>query len=88
MGKEDPNKQGESTAEWRARTGRHTPLDTGRLRALDGASDAEETKSEASGEDPYNRTFPPLDTTVKTRRRSLDDMRHLSETIKAGRFSK
>ncbi len=88
MSNEDPKKKGESTGEWRARTGVHAALDTGLLRALDGTPDAENPKPEASGEDPYNRTFPPLDTTAKTRRRSLDDMRRLNETIKAGRSSK
>ncbi len=87
MGKEDPKKD-ESTGEWRARTGVHAPLDTGLLRTLDGATDAENPKPEAPGEDPYNRTFPPLDETAKSRRRSLDDMRRLSELIKAGRSPK
>ena len=42
-----------------------------------------------SGEDPYNRTTPTLlDAIGKPRRRSLDDMRRLSETIKANRSQK
>lgn len=40
---------------------------------------------EADGEDPYNST---LDAQRKPKRRSLDDMRRLSETIKATRSQK
>lgn len=62
----------ESTGEWRARTGVHHQIDTAKLRALDGSSD---------GSDPYNHTT----TAIPSRRRSLDDMRSLSETIKKAR---
>jgi hypothetical protein len=42
-----------------------------------------------SGEDPYNSTTPSLlDAIGKPKRRSLDDMRRLSETIKANRSQK
>ena len=78
-----------ATGEWRARTGVHRPIDTGLLRTLDGAPDAEEPKQEPGEDDPYNRTMPPLlDPTVKQKRRSLDDMRRLSEEIKAGKTRK
>jgi hypothetical protein len=49
---------------------------------------AEKPTPDTSGEDPYNRTIPPLDATARTRRRTLDDMRQLSATIKAGRVAK
>ena len=43
----------------------------------------------APGEDPYNSTIAtPLDAPEKPKRRSLDDMRRLSETIKANRSQK
>ncbi len=82
---QDPEKKRDSTGEWRARTGVHGPVDTGLLRTLDGAP-CEESKPEPREDDPYNRTMPPLlDPTVKQKRRSLDDMRRLSEEIKAGK---
>jgi hypothetical protein len=77
-----------TTGEWRARTGVHRPLDTGVLRALDGAA-ADDPKPSAGEDDPYNRTMPPLlDPTVKQKRRSLDDMRRLSEEIKSAKTRK
>jgi len=43
----------------------------------------------APGEDPYNSTIPMLlDAPQRSKRRSLDDMRRLSETIKANRSQK
>ena len=43
----------------------------------------------APGEDPYNSTIPTLlAVRGKRKRRSLDDMRRLSETIKANRSQK
>ena len=43
-----------------------------------------------SGADPYNSTIPTtvLDAIGRTKRRSPDDMRRLSETIKANRSQK
>jgi hypothetical protein len=87
MSKEQPKKD-DSTGEWRARTGVHATVDTGLLRSLDGNSELGNPQPEKAGEDPYNRTVPPLDTTAKTRRRSLDDMRRLSEMIKADKPAK
>jgi hypothetical protein len=77
----------DSTAEWRARTGTHHQIDTQKLRALDGMPSAEEVFVEpVSGSDPYNHTTPGLRSLPeKPRRRSLDDMRKLSETIKKSR---
>jgi hypothetical protein len=62
----------DSTGEWRARTGVHHQIDTTKLRALDGSP---------AGSDPYNQTT----TAIPSKRRSLDDMRSLSETIKKSR---
>ena len=74
-----------STGEWRARTGTQHEIDTAKLRALDGAPCVDEA-SQAAGGDPYNQNTPVLPlSTEKVRRRSLDDMRQLSEAIKKAR---
>jgi hypothetical protein len=72
-----PAADSDSTGSWRARTGTHHELDTRKLRELDGA---------AAGTDPYNQTAAALQgVSAQPRRRSLDDMRKLSETIKKSR---
>jgi hypothetical protein len=78
---------GDSTGEWRARTGTQHQIDTQKLRTLDGMPAAERPFTEAvSGSDPYNHATPGLRSRAeKSRRRSLDDMRKLSETIKKSR---
>jgi hypothetical protein len=77
----------DSTGEWRARTGTHHQIDTMKLRALDGVPPVEETLTEAvPGTDPYNHgTTAHQSLSEEPRRRSLDDMRKLSETIKKSR---
>jgi hypothetical protein len=77
----------DSTGEWRARTGTHHQIDTQKLRALDGMPSTEEPFAEAvSGSDPYNRATAGLRSIPeKSPRRSLDDMRKLSESIKKSR---
>jgi hypothetical protein len=82
-----PEADGDSTGSWRARTGTHHELDTRKLRELDGVPAAEEMSTEAvPGTDPYNRTAAALQIlSAQPRRRSLDDMRKLSETIKKSR---
>jgi hypothetical protein len=84
---EKPEIDSDSTGEWRARTGTHQQIDTMKIRALDGVPPVEETLTEAvPGTDPYNRATPaPQPLSEKSRRRSLDDMRQLSETIKKSR---
>jgi hypothetical protein len=84
---EKPETDSDSTGEWRARTGTHRQIDTMKIRALDGVPPVEETLTEAvPGTDPYNRaTTAPQPLSEKSRRRSLDDMRQLSETIKKSR---
>jgi hypothetical protein len=77
---QEPELKCDSTGEWRARTGTHHQIDTARLRALDGTPCVDE---EAPGTDPYNHTTPAQQPpSEKSRRRSLDDMRQLSEKIK------
>jgi hypothetical protein len=82
--KDDP------TGEPNAATGVFAAFDAEQTRALETTSaTAANAKPEAAGEDPYNRTIPPLlDDSAKPQRRSLDDMRRLSEMIKAGRSGK
>jgi hypothetical protein len=77
-----PETDADSTGEWRARTGSHQELDTTLIRMLDGAQGVEEGLTDAvPGTDPYNHTT----TATQSRRRSLDDMRKLSEAIKKSR---
>ena len=84
MSKDPSKKRDSNTGEWRARTGLQNRLDTGQLRALDGVSGVDELQRGALPDtDPYNKL--PADTTLKSRRRSLDDMRQLSERIRAAR---
>src|SRR5204863_8130521 len=80
---QDPSKKRDSnTGAWRARTGLQNRLDTGQLRALDGVSGVDELQRGALPDtDPYHKS--PSDITLKSRRRSLDDMRQLSERIRA-----
>jgi len=74
----------DSTGEWRARTGTHHEIDTAKLRALDG-SPCDEAEAPAGG-DPYNQSMPlQPQFSEKVKRRSLDDMRELSEAIKNAR---
>jgi hypothetical protein len=76
----------DSTGEWRARTGTHHEIDTTKLRGLDGASVEEATTEAVPGTDPYNHTTTAIPSLPeKSGRRSLDDMRRLSETIKKSR---
>jgi hypothetical protein len=74
----------DSTDEWRARTGTQYEIDTAKLRALEG-SPCDEEEATAGG-DPYNQSMPVLpQSSEKVKRRSLDDMRQLSEAIKNAR---
>ena len=84
---EKPETNSDSTGEWRARTGTHHEIDTTKLRALDGVPPVEERSTEAApGTDPYNHTTTASQSLAeKSRRRSLDDMRKLSESIKKSR---
>jgi hypothetical protein len=61
--------------------------DTTKVRALDGAPSAEEAlTATALGTDPYNHTTTGIQfLSEKSKRRSLDDMRRLSEAIKRSR---
>jgi len=82
-----PETHSDSTGEWRSRTGTHHQIDTTKLRVLDGVPPVEETLTAAvPGTDPYNHaTTAQQSLSRKSRRRLLDDMRKLSETIKKSR---
>jgi len=86
MSKEPLKKRESASGELPAKTGLPNRLDTGQLRALDGITLDELTEAPPPPDDPYNKAVPPsLDSTQKQKRRSLDDMRQLSDTIKASR---
>jgi len=69
----------DSTGEWGALTGVHRQLSAAQLEELAATPAAEA----AFGSDPYNQTAATAETSgVRPRRRSLDDMRALSEAIK------
>ena len=81
---QNSGRDNDSTDEWRARTGTHHEIDTAKLRALDGSPCVEEEAT--AGGDPYNQSMPLLPQSAeKVKRRSLDDMRQLSEAIKNAR---
>jgi len=80
-------KRGDPTGEWRVKRAlephEDVPPDAVILDA--GLSLAEESQKHASS-DPYNRiTSPALPTADPGKRRSLDDMRHLSHAIKSAK---
>jgi hypothetical protein len=83
------DERGSSTWEWRVDTGTFSrDIDTQRLRQLQEET-AVTLKSEtasAPGVDPYSVTTPLAP--EKARRRTLDDMRKLSEEIKRSRREK
>jgi len=57
-----PETGGDSTGEWRARTGSHYELDTTLIRMLDGTVAVEEGQTDAApGSDPYNHTTPAVE---------------------------
>ena len=80
MGRPAFDDRGNATWEWAAKD--PTEITMARLKALAEGLSLEAPSQEASP-DPYSRTL--LEGTEKTRRRSLDDMRLLSEKIKRKR---
>ena len=80
--------RGNATWEWRTETGTFSRnIDTVRVRALQDAADVKLSETQPSGTDPYSTADrQPID--EKTSRRTLDDMRKLSETIKQSREKK
>ena len=75
-------KSDQTEATWEWYTG--ADIDTVRMRAL--AEKLSQEQPPPAGADPYNRTPPaPEDLSQTARRRTLDDMRRLSENIKRKR---
>ncbi len=80
-------KRGERTGQWRIRTApAHESVVTPEVVILDpGLSLADETPKRSSS-DPYNRANPSAAPVADPgKRRSLDDMRHLSDAIKSAK---
>jgi hypothetical protein len=83
------DERGRSTWEWRTDTGTFSPdIDSKRLRQLqeDAATTLKEDVPPIEGVDPYSVSAPSA--TAKAPRRTLDDMRKLSEEIKRSRQRK
>ena len=77
---------GKSSWEWLSDTGTFRPdIDTARLKALGADLSCDDlVKLEARASNPYNKaTVPDRTPAPGAKRRSLDDMRRLSEEIKA-----
>lgn len=77
---------GNSKWEWLSETGTFRPdIDTARLKALGAELSCDDlVKLEARAANPYNKaTVREISPETGTKRRSLDDMRRLSEEIKA-----
>ncbi len=84
------DEHGNARWEWRTETGSFEPnVDTQKMRALRSSPDAqpEATQAPAPSGDPYRTADAPR-TPEKTPRRTLDDMRKLSEEIKRARALK
>lgn len=82
------DERGNATWEWRSDTGPLTDdIDTQRLRALgaDLNCESELERSDAESYDPYNRSIPAPTDETRPKRRTLADLRRLSEEITAAR---
>lgn len=82
------DRQGNATWEWPNETGTVQPdVDTQRLKALgaDLSFQVEPALNDALTHDPYHRTLVPGSSESRPKRRSLDDLRRLSEEINAAR---
>ena len=85
------DERGNATWEWQGETGQFDrDIDTQRLKTIgsDLSCDGDELHDPASPHDPYNRSTLPADGRSLQRKRTLDDLRKLSEEIKAAREKK
>ena len=85
------DERGKATWEWQSETGRFDgDIDTQRLKMLgsDMTCDSEHSPGQAPSHDPYNRSTSPADGQFRPRKRTLDDLRRLSEEIKVARERK
>ncbi len=85
------DERGNATWEWQGETGGFDrDIDTQRLRTLgsDLSCDGNDLRDPAPPHDPYNRSTLAADGQPRPRKRTLDDLRRLSEEIKAAREKK
>lgn len=85
------DEQGNATWEWLSETGRFIrDIDTQKLKtiAADLSCDGSPAPSHAPPDDPYNRSTLPSRNQRHAKKRTLDDMRRLSDEIKAAREKK
>ena len=83
--------RGNATWEWRGETGQFDhDIDTERLKTSgsDMTCDCEHLADQAPSHDPYNRSTMPANDQSRPRKLTLDDLRRLSEEIKAARERK
>ena len=85
------DERGNATWEWQSETGRfRRDIDTERLGKIgsDLSCDGAHGPDPVSPHDPYNKSTLPTDAQSRPRKRTLDDLRRLSEEIKAARGKK
>ena len=85
------DERGNAAWEWQSETGRFDrDIDTERLRKIgsDLSCDGAHEPDPASAHDPDNQSALPADAQSHPRKRTLDDLRRLSEEIKATRAKK
>ncbi len=85
------DQQGNATWEWQSETGTYKrDIDTQRLKAMgaDLRCEGDRGPEAAPPHDPYNRTALPESGLSRPQKRTLDDLRRLSEEIKAAREKK
>ena len=85
------DERGNATWEWQSETGRfRRDIDTERLSTIgsDLSCDGEHVVDAAPPHDPYNRSTLLADEQSRPRKRTLDDLRRLSNEIKAAREKK
>lgn len=86
------DERGNAYFEWRTDKGFTSDVDTQRVKALQDATNAKlgepEPAPHSDKSNPYDTASYPALPATKPPRRTLDDMRRLSEQIKAARASK
>ena len=80
------DRKGNGTREWMDETVTFRPdIDTQRLKVLGADLSCEREAGPIDAYDPYNRSPLPQSSESRPKRRSLDDLRRLSEEINAAR---
>ena len=85
------DERGNATWEWQSESGRfRRDIDSERLRKIgsDLICGEDHLPDPAPPHDPYNRATLPADGQSRPKKRTLDDLRRLSEEIKAARGKK